>query len=262
MEAWKNALNRFLTPWKAKPKVIGALLHGSYATGHQTELSDIDVHMIIRESADGVGNGGKSVDGFRVEYFVMKPSGVRQRFCHDHQQNSHVAVTQFLTGRILFDNDGEIRRLKAEAETWRAKTFDRPDGSWIENHRRGLWKQAGSLCRSSADRPDLAHAYHVALRKVFNAYAQYRGAATWDEHRTYRFLTDESYRKRHGEDEFPDSEFAREFVCAVSEKDVSKMLPHVMRVTKHALTRMGGFSAEDEERWQTLSVEARRHDAG
>ena len=46
LEKWKRALSLFLEEYEDNDDVIGALLCGSYASGNETNNSDIDVHLI------------------------------------------------------------------------------------------------------------------------------------------------------------------------------------------------------------------------
>ena len=67
MENWKNVLEKFLKEYKEKDYVIGAILCGSYATGNNTDRSDIDVHIItkdmVKEGAVVVDVGINRVNG-------------------------------------------------------------------------------------------------------------------------------------------------------------------------------------------------------
>ncbi|WP_240924214.1 nucleotidyltransferase domain-containing protein [Thermococcus sp. 21S7] len=52
MGDWKQALEKFLDPWKEKDFVEAAILTGSYALGLQTQRSDVDVYIILSDDVD------------------------------------------------------------------------------------------------------------------------------------------------------------------------------------------------------------------
>lgn len=64
MEKWEYALVKFLEEWKSKEYVLAGMLTGSYAVDNNTDKSDIDVHIILRDDIDWRERENQFVDGF------------------------------------------------------------------------------------------------------------------------------------------------------------------------------------------------------
>lgn len=80
MERWEEALDKFLSEWRRRDYVVGALVCGSYVTGSPTARSDIDVHIILAEESDWRERGNRYVDGCLIEYFANPPRQIRTYF--------------------------------------------------------------------------------------------------------------------------------------------------------------------------------------
>jgi hypothetical protein len=246
LEDWEDALNTFLMPWKEQDNVIGALVCGSFVTGNPTEHSDLDVHIILSDETDWRERGNRIINGFLVEYFANPVSRIRDYFREDHQDHRHMAAVQFVTGRVLFDTDGAVRQLKAEAEEWVRKPLVRPEQAAVELAQYALWDNLDNL-QEAFDRqsPDVAYVYHHVLARIYEAYARYLGHPTLSYYQQYRILQDPNEGKRkYLMDPFPDAGFVQLFLNAVAETDVSRMLAHAEGLTDHALSSMGGFDVD------------------
>ena len=123
MEAWEQALQKFLSDWKTNKEVIGVLVCGSYVTGKPSKQSDVDTHIILKPGTTWRERGNKIVDGFLIEYFANPPEQIKHYFKLDFANNYNDAATQFATGRILIDSEQMVKQLKQEATQWLNKPF-------------------------------------------------------------------------------------------------------------------------------------------
>ena len=106
--AWERALDEFLVPWKSRRGVVGALATGSYVLGTQTDLSDIDVHIVLAPTVHWRERGNKRVNGVLVEYFANPPQQIERYMQTDHAAGRHADAHMFNIGRIVFDKTGEV----------------------------------------------------------------------------------------------------------------------------------------------------------
>jgi predicted nucleotidyltransferase len=129
MSNWEKAVEKFIKPWRAKKNVIAALVAGSYVTGKPNPRSDLDVYIVTKPGTRWRERGNKRIDGFLVEYFVNPPEQIRKYFADNHAHNSAMSLTPYTSGRVLFDKNGTLARLRREANRWLGKPMKRPSKS-------------------------------------------------------------------------------------------------------------------------------------
>ena len=242
---WEAALERFLLRWRARPEVTGALVCGSYVTGDPSPRSDIDVHILLKPATKWRERGNDVVDGFLFEYFANPPHSIRGYFRDDHAANGHMAATQFVTGRVIFDDAGAIAKLEREARTWIDKPF-RPTARF-EKQFGGyrLWDGLDDF-RDAVEQnePDLAWQYAHALHAMLRVYAHYRGDCIPAPGKAYAYLTGDLPEKKYRQRPFSDPIFGRRFAAAMLETDAAKMLPALEALTRYVHRKMGGFEID------------------
>ncbi|HLD85807.1 MAG TPA: nucleotidyltransferase domain-containing protein [archaeon] len=116
MEAWEKAVHKFLTPWKAKKYVIGALVTGSFVPGNATKHSDVDLHIILDCKVKWRERGNKMVDGFLIEYFANPPQQLKKCMEEGYRDGKRVDARMYLLGKIIFDRTGEVKKLQENAK--------------------------------------------------------------------------------------------------------------------------------------------------
>lgn len=246
MESWEAALNAFLDEWKDKDYVIGAMVCGSFITGRPTEHSDVDLHIILSDKVDWRERGNRIIDGFLIEYFANPARQFKSYFEEDHSDNNRSAATQFATGRILFDKDGTVGRLKEEACRWIEKPFAKPDETAVELSKYGLWDNLDNIQDAYKQQAsDFAYIYHHTLRRVYETYAKYLGQPVISFSKQYRCLhCPEEARKKYLMNPFPDEDFSGMLSQAVTETDKDRMLKYAEDITWYVLRKMGGFEID------------------
>ena len=93
------ALEKFLSDWKDKDKIIGVLVCGSFVTGGASKHSDIDVQIILDNEVTWRERGNKIVDGFLIEYFANPLYRYEGYFEEDYSRNRTVTAHMFATGK-------------------------------------------------------------------------------------------------------------------------------------------------------------------
>jgi hypothetical protein len=171
--AWQSALNEFIAPYRAQRDVIGALVCGSYVTGAPTPRSDIDVAIVLAPRVKHRERGNRIVGRYLVEYFANPPAQFRAYFAHGHACNRPATATMFATGRVLFDQRGAVRALRAHARRWLARPFALPKRAEIASERYYFWDLLDNL-RDLDERGDagFAHAYHHHVHEIYAFYAR------------------------------------------------------------------------------------------
>ena len=108
-----RALEQFITPYKQNPNVIGILLTGSYVHSKPDSNSDLDVHIVLKES-ETRERGNTWINGFEIEYFINPIKQIRYYF--ETEKGKHTAH-MFNHNIILYNNSKEFENLITEAKT-------------------------------------------------------------------------------------------------------------------------------------------------
>lgn len=101
----KQIIKLFIEELKKDKNTKGILIFGSYARGDQRKTSDIDILVLVNK---GAWRDVKIRDDqiFEIVYSSLKNA---KDFYQDNQNN---AVRQWADVNIIFDRDGEMKKLK------------------------------------------------------------------------------------------------------------------------------------------------------
>lgn len=242
MEGWRHALDFFLNEWRENPIVTGALVCGSYVTGHATKHSDIDVHLLLAEETDWRERGNKVVAGYLIEYFMNPPRQIRAYFQQDYRDRRKMSMVQFVTGQVLWDRSGTIRLLKQEAREWIDKPYEKLSSARLEQLKYGMWDMQDNF-HDCAERggEEVRSVYYNTLHHLFQSYCEFLQIETIPYYQVLAYLTEPSYIDKYRKEPFPDKEFAALFVNAMKAKESSDFVRLYDLLTEHALQKMGGF---------------------
>ena len=245
MERWERAARDFLGAWPSRRHVTGALVCGSYVTGHPTPRSDVDCFLLLPDGTKWRERGNRIVDGLLVEYFANPPEQIRLYFASDFAENRRVIATVFCTGRVLFDRDGEMKRMQAEARRWQRKRFPRLPRIELERTRYAIWDTVDNAL-DAADRgaADLPFQYHHAIRFVYDCYAKFLRQPVLQVDRIERFYGPGAHPEKYLLEPFPDAKFIRALLRAIREDEPEKMPGRLKRLAAYATEQMGGFEID------------------
>ncbi|WP_342550661.1 nucleotidyltransferase domain-containing protein [Lysinibacillus sp. FSL M8-0216] len=239
---WRKALETFLNDWQGRDEVVGALVCGSYVTGHPSERSDIDVHIILSNDVKWRERGNQIVDGFLIEYFANPPGQIRRYFQDDFNKHRTMSMVQFQTGQILFDYTGIINELKLEAYAWQEKNYETINKTVLELKKYGLWDMLDNTkdCYEQK-RGDFIFVYHHALATLFMEYGQFLNVDTIPTYQIHAYLVDPIYLQKYMKSAFPDEYFKQMFLHALKESNTEQMLESLEALVSYVLKQMGGF---------------------
>ncbi|WP_342531354.1 nucleotidyltransferase domain-containing protein [Lysinibacillus sp. FSL R5-0849] len=239
---WRKALETFLNDWQGRDEVVGALVCGSYVTGHPSERSDIDVHIILSNEVKWRERGNQIVDGFLIEYFANPPGQIRRYFQDDFNKHRTMSMVQFQTGQILFDYTGIINELKLEAYAWQEKNYETINKTVLELKKYGLWDMLDNTkdCYEQK-RGDFIFVYHHALATLFMEYGQFLNVDTIPTYQIHAYLVDPIYLQKYMKSAFPDEHFKQMFLHALKESNTEQMLESLEALVSYVLKQMGGF---------------------
>ncbi|WP_249661353.1 nucleotidyltransferase domain-containing protein [Lysinibacillus fusiformis] len=242
LENWRKALETFLKDWQGRDEVVGALVCGSYVTGHPSERSDIDVHIILSNDVKWRERGNQIVDGFLIEYFANPPGQIRRYFQDDFNKHRTMSMVQFQTGQIVFDYTGIINELKVEAYAWQEKNYETINKTVLELKKYGLWDMLDNTKNCyEQKRGDFIFVYHHALATLFMEYGQFLNVDTIPTYQICAYLVDPIYLQKYMKSAFPDEHFKQMFLHAMKESNTEQMLGSLEALVSYVLKQMGGF---------------------
>jgi predicted nucleotidyltransferase len=243
MQFWEKALDKFLTDWKNRKEVIGALVTGSYVTGLATEFSDIDVHIILSDDIRWRERGNKIVDGFLIEYFANPICQIVKNSKSEDGKNRIASdVRMFAIGKILFDKTGVLKRTKRRFEKQlKQKKIKKLTALQTEIKKYSLWDQLDNLKDlNRQNSPSFSFVYFNDLTKILEIYTEFIGTEICGLSKVHKMLTNEKFRKKYGIKNIPDQKFVSLFKKCLEKASLDK----IEQLTDYVLKKMGGFKID------------------
>jgi len=217
MEKWELALNKFLEGWRERPEVLGAVLCGSHAIGAANDLSDIDCQIVLRNDTPWRDRGLTCVNGFTIEYYAV-PKNNFELYSDEEINRDQIKVDArvFSTSKIIFDKDGSVAELVADAMMWFEKEFP----IWLDEEKmlfqKHLWDNHDHLREYHLyPSPMFEIIYALLLTDILEFYARLTRTEKLPIERVHRLLTDDEYRKKYRFPKIPDPKFASLLLCAI-----------------------------------------------
>ena len=194
-----NAVRKFMEEmnYMDDDHFLGIIVYGSSLTGFNTEISDIDLHVVFDNSDPSrMIRGEKLVDGKKIEYFE-KPIDDEYLMAENEFLNQNNASLPILgKGEIVFARDDSLINLqKYVLHRFQDKlpplNIDeaREQISIIDNK---IQKLENLL---NEDSPYFDHLYHIVLEKMRKIHHRIIGISKIPTSKVHRIYTDEPYRK-------------------------------------------------------------------
>lgn len=245
MEKWEIAVEKFLKKWQNKKEVVGAVVCGSYITGNPSKHSDIDIHILLDKQIIWRERGNEYIDGFLIEYFANPLSQNLKYFEDDYSSRRKMNLHMFKTGRIIFDKNGDVKKLIETAKKWDKKEYKKLPQVSKEISKYFLWDMNDNLEEVfEANGEEFYLVYYVQLEKLFDSYAAYLCYDNIAVYKIKRFLTNNKDKIKYYVKEFPDLVFLKLYVNAITLNDKNKMMKEYQKLTKYVLDKMDGFNID------------------
>jgi hypothetical protein len=235
-----NKLNTFLDNFEHKDDVVGCLACGSFVTGNPNSHSDLDVHLILKDSCDYRERGNRIIDGLLVEYFANTKRQILAYFDDDYKSISPMSHTQFLTGEIVFDKTGEIKELKEIAAAQMAKRYEDISASVSGLGLYAIWDSLDDLESMYEDvRSDFEFVYFNRLNMLLKTYF-------WTQKTPYNLksilghIDSETTRRKYLLEEIKDEELKSLIKTCITDRDRKNKL-HAFRAIANRLLQENNF---------------------
>ena len=222
-----NAVTKFMEEmnYMDDEHFLGIIVYGSSLTGFNTEISDIDLHVIFDNSdPNRMIKGEKLVDGKKIEYFE-KPIDDEYLMAENEFLNQNNASLPILgKGEIVFARDNSLINLQKYV-LYRFQdnlpplnaNEAREQISIIDNK---IQKLENLL---NEDSPYFEHLYHIVLEKMRKTHHRIIGIPKIPTSKVHRIYTDEPYRKSTCKTN-PSQDFVEDYLSLVTPGNDKKQM--------------------------------------
>lgn len=244
---WKEKLNKFLEDFKYKDDVIGVLACGSYITGNPTSHSDLDVHIVLKDSCDYRVKISRVVDGLVIECFVNPPKQIRAYFKEDYQDIEQASMNQFATGEIVRDDIGVVAKLKEEAKQLIDLRFKDIEVKFSELTKYGVWDMLDDLEDAFKEkRKDFNFIYFNYLDKLLGLICK-QFKFPYGRKTILKVQYDEITKQKYSLPDFPDVEIGSLITNAIAVKSKKQRLQIFKQLCEFFWKKTGGFDIDKFE---------------
>lgn len=237
----------FLEMRKSYDEVVWAVLCGSFVTWSPSAHSDIDLHILLEDTATRRERWNVSMGGFLIEYFI-NPVRLHYEYAEeDYQQRRIVNAHMFVTWKLLFDTTWAVTKLIDDMKQHIDKTYKPMDHSRLELVKYGIRDMCDNLQEIyDAQWSEFPFVYYASLYALFDLYAEYLQYRHIEKHKVARFLKQKSQRNKYLIDDFPDALFSQKFLEAITvdDNDTHTMMKMYEQLTEHVLQQMWWFSID------------------
>ena len=147
----------------------------------------------------------------------------------------------FAIGIVLFDKNGEAKKLKEEAERLVRTKLKGMNNNQIEMAKYHLWDGLSKL-RNQADEKFFGYAplYYLQLNKIISYYAKFSGVDMPATAKLYKHLNDDDFRKKYKLEGFKDVKFVKLVNLCLE----NQSLNDIEDLTNYVLKELGGFEID------------------
>lgn len=204
---WKDSLEKFISEYRNKDYVIGAILCGSYVTGNNTKRSDVDICIITKEISYKQ-RGNVIVDGIMFEYFMNPLSEVYKYLENDFKNRRRLAdANMYVNGIVLFDKTGDIEKLRNDSKKYYDLDFDEPDKDTMMINNYACWDLMDEINDKIDNNEEYDLLYWMLLKELISNYYYKNKIATVPFTKIEKIYRDEEYRNRYHLKNMPPQDF-------------------------------------------------------
>lgn len=192
---------------------LGLIVYGSSLTGFNTDISDIDVHVVLdNDDSKKVIRGETIINGKKIEYFEKPIDDIYLTAENEFKNQNNASFAIIGNGAIVCEKDNSLTNLQKyiidrfeSALPPLEKEESREQISIIDNKMQKLENL------SNENSPYFNHLYHLTLEKIRKVYHRIIGIPKIPTSKVHKIYTDEPYRKSvHKEN--PNKEFVEDYL--------------------------------------------------
>ncbi len=203
---------------------LGVIVYGSSLTGFNTNISDIDLHIVFdNEKPDRLIRGNKIIDGTKIEYFEKPIKDIYLEIENGYLNQNNASFAIIGKGTIVFERDSKLSLLQQYA----LNRFSTPMPCLSEDDAR----EQVSIINNRMEKlekiainhdPRFEHLSHLTIDKIRKFYHKSIGISKIPTSKVYRIYTDEDYRNSVYKKN-PELEFVNMYLNLITTNCVDKL---------------------------------------
>lgn len=203
---------------------LGIIVYGSSLTGFNTNISDIDLHIVFdNEEPECLIRGNKIIDGTKIEYFEKPIKDIYLEIENGYLNQNNASFAIIGKGAIVFERDNKLSLLQQYA----LNRFSTPMPCLSEEDAREqvsiINNRMEKLEKFALDNDHrFEHLSHLTIDKIRKFYHKSIGISKIPTSKVYRIYTDEDYRNSVYK-ENPESEFINMYLNLITTNCVDKL---------------------------------------
>ena len=229
VEKWKIALKEFLKQYEEDDDVVGALLFGSYSNNTYNDYSDINVYLVLKNTANYSETGVTESNSYIINYYKKSINEIKDTLHDEIIISNRMYINIFAYGKIIYDLDGSLKTLQ-------------------DIYNKEIWYELKNLkALLPEERADFKICYYRLLDDIYFKYSRYKCIQRPQESKIYKILTDQKYREKTHVFKLPEEEFIKLYLKCYEEKDYDTMYKNISRLIDYYYTKQGGFNIRTYE---------------
>ena len=203
---------------------IVIIVYGSSLTGFNTNISDIDLHIVFdNEEPERLIRGNKIIDDTKIEYFEKPINDIYLEIENGYLNQNNAPFAIIGKGTIVFERDNKLNLLQQYA----LNRFSTPMPCLSRDDAREqvsiLNNRMEKLEKFAIDNdPRFEHLSHLTIDKIRKFYHKSIGISKISTSKVYRIYTDEDYRNSVYK-ENPELEFVNMYLNLITTNCVDKL---------------------------------------
>lgn len=246
IKKWKIALKDFLKDYEEDDNIIGAILCGSYALDNHHNNSDIDVYLVLSDTADYSEMGVVESNSYLIEYYKHTVDIIKEKMEKEHENNELNVANMFAYGKVIYDVEGKVEELQKLALEYIDKPFKTITKEQLDKNNYLIWTCLNNLKKSiDQDAFQFNMNYYELLHNVYDVYAEYLGISKLSKTKIYKLLTDFEYREKYHVFNIPEDEFVNLYLKCFDMENPEKMYRSIKRTVDYYYNKIGGFNIRE-----------------
>lgn len=243
VEKWKLSLKEFLERYEQDDDVVGAILCGSYANDNYNEYSDIDVYLVMKNSANYQERGNVDSNSYLIEYFKSPVWKIKKNMEDEYNINKLTTANMFAYGKVIYDLDGSVKELQDFALEYIDKPLNGISTRKLYNNNYFIWDNLDELKTSlNENNPQFNFIYYRLLDIVYDSYCEYLGIPKLPKTKIYKILTNEDYRRKYHVFRLPEDEFIKLYINCFEIQKPEVMYKNIENLINYYYKKQGGFN--------------------
>ncbi|MBQ9833852.1 MAG: nucleotidyltransferase domain-containing protein [Bacilli bacterium] len=233
-----DAVTKFIDKmnYLSNKDILGIVLYGSSITGYTHANSDIDIHIITSNNVKDLIRGVITIDNNKFEYFERPIEDVYKEVDISFKNQRNALLTMIGYGIILFDRNGEIKKLQQHILEKYANPLPHLEGDDAKEMVAILDNRLIKL-QDMYDNNDIAFesSYFLLIERIRKFYSRRCGCSDIPPEKAVRVYSDEEYRQAFCKSNIPDKEFISLYFDALTQtnkEDKMKMAYKIFDYTK------------------------------